>query len=72
MSQPALGSKPPFTYLPRLDEHQAPAQDTSGFIRFDWLSHHDLRPHTSRKFGPPRSWRTSHFTADCRAPVAQP
>jgi hypothetical protein len=30
MSQPASGPKPPFTYLPRLDEHHAPAQDTSG------------------------------------------
>jgi len=30
MSQPAWGPKPPFTYMPRLDEHYAPAQDTSG------------------------------------------
>jgi hypothetical protein len=43
-----------------------------GIIRLDWLSHHDLRPHTSRQLGPPRSWLTSHVTAECRAPVAQP
>ena len=30
MSQPAQGPKPPFTCMPRLDEHHAPAQDTSG------------------------------------------
>jgi len=30
MSQPAWGPKPPLTYMPWLDEHQAPAQDTSG------------------------------------------
>ena len=39
-----------------------------GIIRLDWLSHHDLRPHTSRQLGPPRSRLTSHATVDCRAP----
>jgi hypothetical protein len=37
MSQPALGSKPPFTYLPRLNEHHAPAQGRTGIIALDWL-----------------------------------
>ena len=30
MSQAAQGPKPPFTCMPRLDEHHAPAQDTLG------------------------------------------
>ena len=30
MLQLAWGPKPPFTYMPRLDEHYARAQDTSG------------------------------------------
>ena len=72
MLQLAWGPKPPFTYMPRLDEHYAPAQDTSGLSASTGYLTMTLRPHTSRQFGPPRSWLTSHVTADCRAPVAQP
>jgi hypothetical protein len=72
MSQPAWEPKPPFTYMPRLDEHHAPAQDTSGLSASIGYFHHDLRPHPSRQPGPRRSWLRGHVTADCRASIAQP
>jgi hypothetical protein len=71
MSQPAQGPKPPFTCMLRLDEHDAPPRTHRDYPP-RLVIYHDLRPHTSRQFGQPRSWLTSHVTADCRAPVAQP
>jgi hypothetical protein len=36
MTQPAWGSKPPFRYRPRLDEHHASAQYFSAPVGLDW------------------------------------
>ena len=72
MSQPAQGPKPPFTYMPRLDEHHAPAQDTSGLSASTGYLTMTSVLTLPASLDRPQSWLTSHVTADCRAPVAQP
>ena len=67
-----LGPKPPLTYMPWLDEHQAPAQDTSGLSASTGYLAMTSSLTLPASLDPPGSWLTSNVTADWRAPVAQP
>ena len=71
MSQPAWGPKPPFTYMPRLDEHYAPAQDTSGLsASTGYLTMTSVLRLSASLDAPVLAQQSRH--ADCPAPVAQP